>query len=135
MVAWSDTEYGRFSVVFHNMEPSDAVRARAEQLFAKLRQVQPAIMHGSMTIEARHRHHHQGNVYHTALKLHLSGKDITVSHDPEQNHAHEDVYVAMRDTCDAARKQLLALRRFSGKGSQHAKSRFEANPRKGDPFA
>lgn len=135
VVRRGDVEYGRFAVEFHNMEPSDAVRTRAEQLLGKLLRASPTIIRGTMTIESRHRHHHQGNVYHVCLNLHLPGRDIVVSHDPERNHAHEDVYVAIRDACDAAKKQLASLERFSGKGAQHLKSRFEANPRKGEPFA
>jgi ribosome-associated translation inhibitor RaiA len=130
-----DAEYGRFSVVFHNMDPSDALRARAEHLLERLMHVSPTIIRGTLAVEARHRHHHQGNVYHVSLNLHLPGREIVVSHDPERNHAHEDVYVALRDACSAAKKQLASLERFSGKGAQHAKSRFEANPRKGEPFA
>lgn len=130
-----DVEYGRFSVVFHNMDPSDALRSRAEVLLARLLRVSPTIIRGTLTVEARHKHHHQGNVYHVSLNLHLPGRDIVVSHDPERNHAHEDVYVALRDACNAARKQLASLERFSGKGAQHAKSRFEANPRSGEPFS
>jgi ribosome-associated translation inhibitor RaiA len=119
---WQSDEYGRFSLIFQNMDPSDSVRARAERLFEKLMQFEPTIMHAEMVVEARHRHHHQGNLYHVSLRLHLSGRDIVVSHDPELNHAHEDVYVALRDACNAARKQLEGLERFRGRGAQHTKS-------------
>jgi ribosome-associated translation inhibitor RaiA len=129
-----DVGGARFTVVFHNCEPSDAVRARAEQLLERMARYHPAIMHGEITIEGRHRHHHQGNVFHVSVRLHLPGRDIVVSHDPERDHAHEDVYVAMRDACDAARRQLEGLGRFSGKGAQHERVRFEGNPRKGEAW-
>jgi ribosome-associated translation inhibitor RaiA len=124
----------RFAVVFHNADPSDALKARAEHLLSKLRQFEPSIMRGTITIEGRHRHHHQGNLYHVAVRLHLPGRDIVASHDPELNHAHEDVYVALRDACEAARRQLEALKRLKGKGARHERVRFESNPRKGAPF-
>jgi ribosome-associated translation inhibitor RaiA len=116
------------------MDASDAVRVRAQHLLDKLLRFSPTIIRGTLAVEARHRHHHHGNVYHVSLNLHLPGRDIAVSHDPERNHAHEDVYVALRDACNAARKQLASLDRFSGKGAQHATLRFETNPRKGEPF-
>jgi hypothetical protein len=120
----------RCSVVFHNLEPSDAVILRAKQLLGKLLQFFPAIMHGTMTIEDRHRHHHQGHIYHVALRFHLPGGDVVVSHDPEINHAHEDIYVAMRDACKAARKQLAQLSKESrGSGLRHQRARFDRNPR------
>ena len=114
------------------MEPSEPVRQRGELLLQRLIKSHPAIMRGAMTIEGRHRHHHQGNLFHVALRFHLPGLDIVVSHDPERNHAHEDVYVAMRDACDAARKQLEAYEgRRSGKGAKHERERFEGKPERG----
>jgi ribosome-associated translation inhibitor RaiA len=124
-----DGETGRFTVVFHNADPSEAVRIRAEQLLAKLHRYQPGIMHGTLTIEGRHRHRHQGLIYHVSINLHLPGYNVIVSHDPELNHAHEDIYVAMRDACEAARRQLEAYSRFTGKGMRHERERFEGNPR------
>ncbi len=118
--------FERSTIVFHNAEASDAVRARAEHLLGKLFQFHPSIMRCTMTIEGRHRHHHQGNIYHVSLRLHVPGRDIIVSQDPERNHAHEDVYVAMRDACEAARKQLdVFVEKRAGKGARHEQERFE----------
>jgi hypothetical protein len=103
------TEQGQLSVIFHAMDPSDAVRDRGMYLMEKLVRANPTIMRCTMTVEGRHRHHHQGNLCHVSLRLHLPGNDVFVTRDPERNHAHEDVYVAMRDACEAARKQLEAL--------------------------
>ena len=122
-------ETGQFSVVFHSMEPSDAIRQRAEMLLGRLSRLTPDIIRGKMVIESRHRHHHKGNVYHVVIRLHLPGLDIEVTHDPELNHAHEDVYVAMRDACDAAKRQLKAHEgRRSAKAARHERERFDNRP-------
>lgn len=122
-------ERGQFSVVFHSMEPSDAIRQRAEVLLQRLARLTPDIIRGKMVIESRHRHHYRGNVYHVVIRLHLPGLDIDVTHDPELNHAHEDVYVAMRDACDAAKRQLKAHEeRRSGKAARHERERFNNRP-------
>lgn len=119
----------QFSVVFHSMEPSEAVRARGELLLNRLAHFSPDIMRGKMVIESRHRHHHQGNIYHVSIKVHLPGLDIEVSHDPERNHAHEDVYVAMRDAFRAARRQLEGHEAKRGaKAARHEHERFENRP-------
>jgi hypothetical protein len=119
----------KFTVVFHNAEPSDAVWTRATYLLSKLARTYPSIMRGTMVIEGRHRHHHQGNLFHVSLRLHLPNGDVMVSHDPERNHAHEDVYVSMRDTCDAARGQLDALtEQRGGKGARHTHKRLSNRP-------
>lgn len=118
--------FARSRIVFHNAEPSDAVRTRAQHLLAKLFQFHPSIMRCTMTVEGRHRHHHQGNLYHVSLRVHVPGADIVVSQDPERNHAHEDIYVAMRDACEAARRQLDGcVERRAGKGARHEQERFE----------
>lgn len=119
----------RFTITFNNATPSDAVRQRAEHLLGKLEQLFPSIMRGTMVIEGRHKHHHQGNLYHIALRIHLPGGEVVVTHDPERNHAHEDIYVAMRDACEAARKQLSTfVRKHGGKGAQHEQERYENRP-------
>jgi hypothetical protein len=120
----------RSTVIFHNVEPSEAVESRALHLVGKLVTFFPSIMRVVMTIEGRHQHHHQGNIYHVSLRFHLPGGDVVVSHDPERNHAHEDLYVAMRDACEAARKQLShSIHRQQGPGLRHERSRFYGNPR------
>ncbi len=120
----------RAIVVFNKADPSEAVESRGLHLLNKLLAFFPRIMRGVMTIEGRHHHHHQGNLYHVSLRFHLPGGDIVVSQDPERNHAHEDVYVAMRDACDAARRQLShVIERRKGSGLRHERSRFDGNPR------
>ena len=48
----------------------------------------------------------EGGVYHVRVDLTVPGREIVVSRDPAENHAHEDVYVAIRDAFDATRRQL-----------------------------
>jgi ribosome-associated translation inhibitor RaiA len=124
-------EADRFTIAFHNATASDAVFLRAKQLLSRLVRRNPLIMHGAMTIEGRHRHHHQGNLFQVLLRIHLPGGEVYVSHDPELNHAHEDVYVALRDACDAAHKQLkrFAKKGIQGEGLRHQQARFDGNPR------
>lgn len=122
-------EQDLFTIVFNSVEPSDAVRQRALVLLTKLLRTSPSIMRGTMVIEGRHRHHHQGNLFHVSVRLQLPGIDVVVSHDPERNHAHEDIFVAMRDACEAARKQLQAYEgRRRGKGIQHERERYLNRP-------
>lgn len=122
-------EQDLFTIVFNSLDPSDAVRQRALALLTKLLRTSPSIMRGTMVIEGRHRHHHQGNLFHVSVRLQVPGVDVVVSHDPERNHAHEDIFVAMRDACEAARKQLEAYEsRRGGKARQHEQERFLNRP-------
>lgn len=119
----------RIEILFDGVDPSDALQDRAEKLLTKVLLHHPRVLHATLTFSARHHHHHQGNLYHVALRLHLPEGEVNVSRDPEQNHAHEDVYVSLRDACDAARRQLDALdERNRGKGVQHALPRHQQRP-------
>ena len=55
-----------------------------------------------VTIEAPHRHHHKGKLYKVRIDIGMPGKDVHVNQEGPKNHAHEDVYVAIRDAFDAA---------------------------------
>ena len=119
----------QFEVVFNQTHPSEAVRQRALYLMGKLQRVSKHILRCVMTIEGRHHHHHQGNLYHISLRIRLPFRDAVVSRDPELNHAHEDIYVAMRDAVDAARRQLLAYEdEFGARKARHEHERFENRP-------
>jgi cold shock CspA family protein len=47
-------------------------------------------------------------LYHVRIDLTVPGAELVASREPHDNHAHEDVYVAIRDAFDAMRRQLEA---------------------------
>jgi cold shock CspA family protein len=59
-----------------------------------------------VVVEAQHQHHHKGNLYHVRVDITVPGHELVVSRDPKDHQAHQDVYVAIRDAFDAARRQL-----------------------------
>lgn len=106
---------------FQNMDASEAVATRVKDRIAKLEHLFDRTISCRVTIEAPHRHHHKGNLYHVRILLRVPGEDIIVSRDPGNAHAHEDVYVAVRDAFDAAERQLQDfVRRRRGDVKAHA---------------
>jgi len=93
-------------VSFLGMEPSPAVEARIREKAAKLERFSTRIVGCRVTVEAPHRHHRHGKLYSVRIDLSVPGKEVSVSHTGPLNHAHEDVYVAIRDAFDAAGRQL-----------------------------
>jgi len=93
-------------ITFHNMEPSAAVEANIREKADKLEQFSDKITSCRVTVEAPHKHHHKGNIYHVALDIVVPDAEIVVSRNPQDNHAHEDVYVAIRDAFNSARRRL-----------------------------
>ncbi len=93
-------------ITFRGTPHSEAVEARIREQVAKLDEFYAQIMSCRVLVEGRHHHHHQGNLYHVRVEIEVPGKDIVASHEQHDQHAHEDVYVAIRDAFNAARRQL-----------------------------
>jgi cold shock CspA family protein/ribosome-associated translation inhibitor RaiA len=93
-------------IKFRNMDASEAVEAAAREHVAKLEHLAHSIVSCRVTIEAPHRHHHQGNLYTVSVDLRYSGGEAVANRAPGARHSHEDVYVALRDAFKAARRQL-----------------------------
>jgi ribosomal subunit interface protein len=93
-------------ITFRGMDPSDAVEANVREHAEKLDRFHDRIMSCRVMVEARHQHHQKGNLYHVRVDLTVPGGEVVVSREPHQHKSHEDVYVAIRDAFDAARRQL-----------------------------
>ena len=94
-------------ITFRNMEPSEAMEADVRDKAAKLDEFYDQIMSCRVVVEAHHHRHHKGNLYHVRIHITVPGeKEIVVSREPAEKHAHEDAYIAIRDAFDAARRQL-----------------------------
>lgn len=108
-------------ITFHGVEQSDAVEIRVREQVAKLDDRHFGhIMSCHVAVEGSHRH---GRLYRIHLDLRVRDKQIVVTR-PNDGHAHEDVYVAMRDAFDAATRQLDEhLRRRAGEVKTHAGDR------------
>jgi len=93
-------------ITWRDVDKSDAlendIRAKAD----KLNEFFDPITSCRVVIESSHRHHHKGNLYRLRIDITVPDREIVVTRDPADNHAHEDIYVAVRDAFDAARRQL-----------------------------
>ena len=93
-------------ITFRHMESSDAVTARIRERAGELERFFDRIMSCRVVVECRHPRRQQGNLFHVRVDLKGPGREIVVGRDPAAHHAHEDVYVAIRDAFDAARRVL-----------------------------
>jgi cold shock CspA family protein/ribosome-associated translation inhibitor RaiA len=92
-------------ISFRNMPHSEAVERAIVERAERLERFSDQIMGCRVVVETRH-HRHQGNLYHVRIDLTLPGHEIVVGREPALHHAFEDVYVAVRDAFDAARRRL-----------------------------
>jgi ribosomal subunit interface protein len=93
-------------ISFRNMDPSPAVEARIRKKAAKLERFHDRIIGCKVVVEAPHRHHHKGKLYSVRVDISVPRKDVVVDRAKPTNHAHEDIYVAIRDAFDAAARRL-----------------------------
>jgi ribosomal subunit interface protein len=102
------------------MPPSEAVEARVRNRAAALERFHPRITGCHVVVEAHHRRHRQGRLYHVAIHLVLPEGELAVTRDPAGHHAHEDIYVAVRDAFDALERRLQdRARRLRGVVKYH----------------
>ncbi|MDH5389232.1 MAG: HPF/RaiA family ribosome-associated protein [Gammaproteobacteria bacterium] len=93
-------------VNFRDIPPSDAVEAKIREKAAKLDEFYDQIMACKVMVEAPHARHHKGMLYHVRIDLTVPNGELVVNRSPKEHHAHEDVYVAIRDAFNAARRKL-----------------------------
>ena len=107
-------------ITFRDIPHSDAVEAAIREKAEKLDQFFDKIMSCRVMIESPHSHHHQGRLYHVRVDITVPGAELVASRSPNKHHAHEDVYVAIRDAFDEAKRQLQEYKRkLKGKVKTH----------------
>ena len=107
-------------ITWRSVQKSEALEADIEARAAKLEEFYDKIISCHVTVEKSHGRHKKGNLYRIHLDLRVPDKEIVVTRDPAEHHAHEDMYVAIRDAFHAARRQLqdyVRIRR--GEVKQH----------------
>jgi ribosomal subunit interface protein len=88
-------------ITIRDMEHSDALETHIRDKANKLDEYFDRIMSCRVVVEMPHKHHHQGKQFNVRIDIGVPGSEIVVNRD----HA-EDVYVALRDAFDAAKRQL-----------------------------
>lgn len=107
-------------ITFRNMDPSLAVENAVREKVHKLERFYDRIMGCRIVVEAPHRQHHKGNLFHVRVDLTVPDDELVVSREPANQHSHEDVYVALRDAFAALMRQLKEYaRRRRGEVKRH----------------
>jgi ribosomal subunit interface protein len=88
-------------ISYRGMQSSAALDAAVREKAAKLEQFHARIMSCRVVLEQPGRHQQQGKQFVVHIDLTVPGGEIAVNRDH-----HEDVYVALRDAFDAARRKL-----------------------------
>jgi hypothetical protein len=93
-------------IQFLDFPESDSVWNAVWDHVADLEKICDQMMSCHVVISKPHRRLHQGAIYHVKIRMHIPGRDIIVDRESEKDHAHEDVYIALRDAFAAATRQV-----------------------------
>jgi len=105
-------------VSFRHLDFSPFIDSEVRKKAKTLEKFYSRITSVRVVVGPSEKRHQQGNLYHVRIDLKVPGKEIVVSHEQGENQAHEDIYVAIRDAFDAARRQLEDYVRISFKKRQ-----------------
>jgi ribosomal subunit interface protein len=107
-------------ITFRNMDHSDAIEARILERIEKLELFFDRITTCRVVVEAPERRHHKGKLYHVSVDIVVPGAELVVNRHPKDKHAHEDVYVAIRDAFNAAQRRIEDyVRKLGGRVKTH----------------
>lgn len=94
-------------ITLRGLEPNPALERVIRRKLSWLQRYFPYIMASRVVLEAPHRHQRKGRLYHMRIDLTVPGGELVVARNPSLDLAHEDVLVAIRDSFDAARRELM----------------------------
>lgn len=107
-------------ISFRGMDPSQSAEELVRDRAAELEQFADRISTCHVSLQAPNKRHRHGDIYHVHVILDAPGATIAVNHEPGRNHAHEDLFVAIRDAFDAAQRRLRDhARRLDGDVKRH----------------
>jgi len=98
-----------FQVVYHNIDQTEAISDAVQKRIDKLERYCDQIINGRVVLDSPHNNHHKGKVYSVTLEIHTPTLEVRVNQDQHDNHAHEDLYVAIRDAFNVAERQFKSV--------------------------
>ena len=109
-----------FQVLFHNIVQTDALAQAVQKRINKLERYSDQILSGRVVLDAPHNNHYKGKVFSVGIEIHTSLKEIIINQGKQNNHAHEDLYIAIRDAFNAAERQLKSITKKHRADRTHA---------------
>jgi ribosomal subunit interface protein len=113
-------------ITFRDIAASEAIESHVREKAAKLEEFYPYITGCHVTLEMPHKHKHQGKECSVRIDLRVPGGELVVNRD-----RHEDMYVALREAFDAAKRQLEEYNRKQRGDVKHHEPTFRQRERAG----
>lgn len=107
-------------ITFRDLSRSGPITAEVHSRVERLEHLFGALTRCHVVLQARPHSHRRGNVHGVSIEVTLPGGETVSSRDCGENHEHENVYVAIRDTFNALARELQS--RFKKKRQLQPKS-------------
>jgi ribosome-associated translation inhibitor RaiA len=116
-------------ITFRNLDASPAAEELVRKRAAELEQFTGRLAACRVVIAAAHRHQGRAKTYQVSIDLTVPGGPVVVNGELGNDHAHDDLVIAIRDAFDAARRRLQDhFRRMDGKNKPHVRPEPELPP-------
>lgn len=93
-------------ITFRGLDPTSRIEEALRKRLERLERFHGRITSCHVIVEAPHHRGNKGQIYHVHVDIKVPGGDIFVGREPEENRAHEDVLIAIRDSFNAAERRL-----------------------------
>jgi ribosomal subunit interface protein len=90
-------------ITVRDIENTEAINARISKKAEKLQQFYDRITYCKVIVETPQKNKHQGKLFQVNIELGVPGKVLVVN---RHSHRNEDLYVAIRDSFNAIKRQL-----------------------------
>ena len=91
---------------FRGLPRSGAITAEIHSRVERLEHLFGPLVRCHVVVEVRQQQGRKGNLHGLSIEASLPRIDVVRSHDVEHDYAHENVYVAIRDTFNAVAREL-----------------------------
>jgi ribosomal subunit interface protein len=91
-------------ITFRDMASSPAITSHVERRAQKLNLLFDRVVDCHVVVEEPHRHSAKGKKFHVRINLHVPGKELVISKNPDQ--AKEDLHAAIDDAFTDAERVL-----------------------------
>jgi len=115
-------------IAFHDVDRSEALETHIREKVSKLEELYPHMIGCHVAVEMPGKHRNQGKLFNVRVEAHVPGGQVVVNRD-----LSEDVYIALRDAFDAARRQLEDYGRKQRGDTKHHDPTWRQRQRNGEP--
>jgi ribosomal subunit interface protein len=106
-------------ITIRDIENTEAIDAKIRTKAEKLQMLYDRITYCRVVVEAPQKNQHQGKLFQVNIEVDVPGKVLVVN---KNSHRNEDLYVAIRDSFNAMKRQLedyAQIQRGETKTHQH----------------